>query len=88
MTRFITKKIKNIYIGDGIVRNIFFLVIKAKNLFLTLTDLDNHFFKENKKIEKYIYFFHSPISTFKSYTVSAFDNYDIILCNGNYQKRN
>ncbi len=81
------KKIKNIYIGDGIVRNIFFLVIKAKNLFLTLTDLDNHFLKKTKKIEKYIYFFHSPISTFKSYTVSAFDNYDIILCNGNYQKK-
>ena len=50
------EKIKNIYIGDGIVRNIF-LVIKAKNLFLTLTDLDNHFLKKTKKIEKYIYFF-------------------------------
>lgn len=81
------EKIKNIYIGNGIVRNIFFLVLKAKNLFLTLTDLDNHFLKKTKKINKYIYFFHSPISTFKSYTASAFDNYDVILCNGDYQKK-
>lgn len=81
------KKIKNIYIGNGIIKNIFFLVIKSKNLFLTLTDLNNHFLKKTKKIEKYIYFFHSPISTFKSYTSSAFDNYDVILCNGYYQKK-
>lgn len=80
-------KIENFYIGDGIIRNIFFLVIKANNLFLTLTDLDNHFFKKTKNVKKYIYFFHSPISTFKSYTSSAFDNYDIILCNGKYQKK-
>ena len=50
------EKIKNIYIGDGMLET-YFLVIKAKNLFLTLTDLDNHFLKKNKKIEKYIYFF-------------------------------
>ena len=25
-------------------------------------------------------FAHSPISTFKSYISSAFDNYDVILC--------
>ena len=29
--------------------------------------------------------FHSPISTTKSYTAKAFDNYDIIMCNANFQ---
>ena len=80
-------RVENYYVGNGIIRNIFFLVLKADNLFLTLTDLNNHFLKKTKNIKKYIYFFHSPISTFKSYTVSAFDNYDVILCNGEYQKK-
>ena len=80
-------KVENFYIGDGIIRNIFFLIIKTNNLFLTLTDLDNHFLKKTKNVKKYIYYFHSPMSTFKIYTSSAFDNYDIILCNGKYQKK-
>ena len=80
-------RIKNCYIGNGIIRDIFFLILKADNLFLTLTDLNNHFLKKTKNIKKYIYFFHSPISTFRSYTDTAFDNYDIILCNGEYQKK-
>tara|TARA_E500000178_G_C16987527_1_gene739096 strand:+ start:94 stop:1242 length:1149 start_codon:yes stop_codon:yes gene_type:complete len=80
-------KVENFYIGDGIIRNIFFLIIKTNNFFLTLTDLDNHFLKKTKNVKKYIYYFHSPMSTFKIYTSSAFDNYDIILCNGKYQKK-
>ena len=62
----------------------FFLIIKADFFFLTLTDLDNHFIKKTKNIKKYIYYFHAPVSTFKNYTETAFDNYDIILCNGKF----
>ena len=54
-------------------------------MLLTLTDLGNHFIKKTKNIEKYIYYFHSPISTIKSYTPKAFDNFDIIMCNGKFQ---
>tara|TARA_S200000501_G_scaffold377151_1_gene434473 strand:- start:2919 stop:4058 length:1140 start_codon:yes stop_codon:yes gene_type:complete len=78
-------KINNLFIGNGFLMKIFFAVIKAEYFFLTLTDLDNHNLKKNKNIKKYIYFFHVAGSTFKGYTKGAFDNYDIILCNGQFQ---
>ena len=74
----------NIFIGKGLLMNIFFLIIKAQNMFLTLTDLNNHAVKKTKNVDKYIYYFHAPLSTTKVYTATAFDNYDIILCNGDY----
>ena len=63
----------------------FFLSVKTKNLILTLTDLNNHQIKKTKNIKNYIYYFHAPASTTKVYTETAFDNYDTILCNGDYQ---
>lgn len=77
--------IKNLYIGNGFLMNLFFLIVKIDYLFLTLTDLDNHLIKKTKNVAKYIYYFHAAISTFKSYTNTAFDNYDIILCNSKFQ---
>ena len=76
--------VKNIFIGKGLLMNVFFLIIRAQNLFLTLTDLDNHAVKKTKNIDKYIYYFHGAVSTTKVYTATAFDNYDIIFCNGDY----
>ena len=74
----------NIFIGKGLLMNIFFLIIRAENMFLTLTDLNNHAVKKTNNVDKYIYYFHAPVSTTKIYTATAFDNYDIILCNGDY----
>ena len=42
--------IKNIYIGNGFLMQLFFLIVKGKNLFLTLTDLDNSIIKKIKKL--------------------------------------
>ena len=78
------KRVKNYFISYLLI-NFFFNNIKADNLFLTLTDLGNHFLKKTKNVNKYIYYFHSPISTTKGYTSMAFDNYDTILCNANFQ---
>ena len=77
--------VKNLYIGQGFLMKLFFLIIKAENFFLTLTDLGNHSIKKTKNINKYIYYFHAAVSTFKNYTNTAFDNYDIILCSGKFQ---
>ena len=77
--------VKNIYIGKGALMQYFFLTVKGENMFLTLTDLDNTIVKRNKFIKNYIYFFHGAVSTTKVYTSTAFDNYDTILCNGDYQ---
>ena len=69
------KKITNFFVNPFLLK-FFFNNVKAENMFLTLTDLGNHFIKKTKNIEKYIYYFHSPISTIKSYTPKAFDNYE------------
>ncbi len=54
---------------------------------MTLTDLGNHEIKKSKFCKNYIYMFHSLVSTHKCYTHKAFENYDVILCNGEYQKK-
>ena len=77
-------RIRNFFVNPFLLK--FFLNnVRAENMLLTLTDLGNHFIKKTKNIEKYIYYFHSPISTIKSYTPKAFDNFDIIMCNGKFQ---
>ena len=76
--------VKNIFIGKGLLMNFFFLIVRAHNMFLTLTDLDNHAVKKTNNVDKYIYYFHGAVSTTKVYTATSFDNYDIILCNGDY----
>ena len=78
-------EIKNLFIGNGFLMIFFFRIIKAEFLFLTLTDLGNNIIKKNKNVDNYVYFNHSGSSTFRGYTESSFDNYDIILCNGQYQ---
>lgn len=78
------KRVKSYFINYLLIK-FFFNNVSTENMFLTLTDLDNHFIKKTKKVDKYIYYFHSPISTTKSYTPKAFDNYDTIMCNGNFQ---
>ena len=77
--------INNLFIGNGLLMSFFFSIIKAEFLFLTLTDLGNHSIKKTKNIDKYVYYNHSGSSTFRGYTEGSFDNYDIILCNGQYQ---
>ena len=77
--------IKNMFIGNGFFMQYFFNVVKAENIFLTITDLDNHVIKKTKNVNNYVYYFHSPVSTTIQYMNEAFDNYDTILCNGEYQ---
>lgn len=78
------QRVNNFFI-DRLLIKYFFNNLIASNIFLTLTDLDNHIVKKNSNVDNYIYYFHSPISTTKSYTAKAFDNYDIIMCNANFQ---
>ena len=77
--------VKNIYVGNGFLLLYFFKSVFAENLFMTLTDLNNSIIKSNKFVRNYIYYFNGAVSTTKVYTSTAFDNYDTILCNGNYQ---
>ena len=78
--------IKNLYIGKSYSLQYFFTKIKSENLITTTIDLGNNLLKKTNNIKNYIYFFHSPVSTTKVYTSAAFDNYDTILCIGDFQK--
>ena len=75
----------NIFIGKGFLLQYFFKSVATDNLFMTVTDLNNNIIKKNKYVKNYIYFFHGAVSTTRIYTSKAFDNYDTILCNGEYQ---
>ena len=63
--------VENIFIGKGLMLVIFFSIIRAQNIFLTLTDLGNHTVSKTKNVDKYIYYFHAPVSTTKNYTATA-----------------
>jgi len=84
-TEVFNSKVKPIYIGNGIMRMIFFTFLSGDLMIMTLSDLGNHEIKRSKNCKNYLYLFHSLCSTFKSYTKNAFDNYDFIFANGDHQ---
>tara|TARA_B100000768_G_C11277521_1_gene376715 strand:+ start:1239 stop:2345 length:1107 start_codon:yes stop_codon:yes gene_type:complete len=77
--------VENLFIGKGFILSILFNLINAKVLITTTTDLGNNLLKKNNNKKNYVYLFHSPVSVHKFYTKNAFDNYDYIFCNGEYQ---
>lgn len=76
-----------IYIGDGFLKTLVLNLIDCDMAIMTLTDLNNHAIKRSQFCPTYVYLFHSLVSTHKAYTKNAFNNYDIILSNGDYQKK-
>ena len=82
----IEQNIKPIFIGSGFFRLLLFTFLKCDMLIMTLTDLGNHEIKKSKNCKNYLYIFHSLVSIHKTYAHGAFDNFDTILTNGEYQK--
>ncbi len=78
-------RVKNLYIGSGLVRYFAFAIVRAKYFFMTITDLNNNGIYRNKFVNNYVYIFHAINSTHKIYTAKAFDNYDIICVVGSFQ---
>ena len=72
------------YIGNGLSKLFFFNLLNCEYLILTLTNIGNNYFK-SRFCKNYVYFFHSLASTHYIYDRNAFDNYDIIFTNGDYQ---
>ena len=77
---------RTFYIGDSFVRILFFSLVNCENLIMTMPNIGINFAK-SKFCKRYVYFFHSLASTHLIYTNKAFDNYDVILTNGDYQKK-
>ncbi len=78
------KKVKCYCFKNNFLKIIFFAFVKCENLIMTMTDIGNNF-PLSKRCRNYIYFFHSLASTHQIYTKSAFDNYNTIFVNGEYQ---
>lgn len=76
--------IKSFYIGYGAIRTYIFNHIAAKIFIMTMPELDIYHIKRSKFVSKYIYVFHSPVSTHMIYNEGAFDHYDIIFCVGRH----
>ena len=74
------------YIGKGLIRLFFFNLISCNFLIMTMTNIGNNF-RKSRFCENYVYYFHSLASTHMIYDPMAFDNFDIILTNGDYQKK-
>lgn len=79
--------IETYFIGKGLIRIIFFTLLKCDLMIMTLTDLNNYEIKKSKNCKNYLYIFHSLMSVFKGYNKNAFNSYDIIFANGEYQKK-
>lgn len=75
-------QLQSFYIGTGTVRTIFFLFLRADAMVMTMPDLGTYQIKRSNNPVKYIYVYHSIISTHMAYRPGAFDNYDQILCVG------
>ena len=72
------------YIGKGLLRIIFFNFISCDLLIMTMPGLGNNL-KKSPWCKKYLYYFHSLASTHVIYKSNAFDNFDILFTNGDYQ---
>tara|TARA_A100001011_G_C14253829_1_gene819141 strand:- start:594 stop:1718 length:1125 start_codon:yes stop_codon:yes gene_type:complete len=82
---FKNKKLVNyFYIGDGFLKVMLLCIIKCELFLTTLTDIGHNIRKSNF-CKKYIYIFHGPTSVHQLFKPHAFNNYDVIFCNGPYQ---
>ena len=59
--------------------------IKAKVVVSSTPQLDVYMLKRSKHVDKYVHLFHAP-ADIGMYEMYAFDNYDVLLCTGPYQK--
>ena len=59
--------------------------IKAKIVVSTTPQLDVYMLRRSKHVERYVHLFHAP-ADIGMYEMYAFDNYDVMLCTGAYQK--
>ena len=77
------KRIQSFYLGNGVLRILFFYVLKADVCVMTMPDLEVFHIKRSKLYPvHYVYVFHSMVSTHLAYRHAAFDYFDTIFCVG------
>ncbi len=79
-------RLRPFYIGEGTVRTLAFLRLKADLLILTMPNLETYHIKRSKVYPvHYLYLFHALVSTHSIYRRGAFDHYDTVFCASPYQ---
>jgi len=69
-------------IRSGAVRTLFFQMLKADVMVLTMLDLENFQLKQSTHAVRYIYVFHSMGSTHMVDHENSYDHYDSLFCVG------
>ncbi len=75
--------IKSFYINK--LLTFFMATLKCKVCVMTMPDLNVFHIKRSIYPVHYVYVFHALVSTHMAYLENSFDNYDSILCTGQYQ---
>ena len=80
-------RIRSLCIGIGTARTAFFSSLQANTMVMTIPDLGTPLIKRSKHPVKYVYVYHSIVSSHMAYRLGAFNNYDHILCVGPHHQR-
>ena len=75
-------RISAFFVGSGSTRTTFFRLLDATVMVMTLPDLETFHLKRSVHPVRYVYVFHSMVSTHMIYRKGAFDAYDTILLVG------
>lgn len=79
--------LKTYYIGAGTARTILFSSINAVLFIMTLPDIGTFHLKRSHHNVKYVYIFHSIVSTHAAYQKDAFRAFDVIFCVGPHHSK-
>jgi hypothetical protein len=80
-------RVTPIYIGQRTARTIFFLLLDARVVVMTMPDLNTYHLKRSLHHVHYVYVFHSMVSTHMIYRRGAFDYFDTLFCVGPHHVR-
>ena len=74
-------------IGNGAARTVFFRTLEADVMVMTMPDLETFHIKRSVHSVRYVYVYHSLVSTHMIYRKGAFDHFDTIFCVGPHHVR-
>ena len=76
-------RVRAFYVGEGWSRTYLFTALEARVVVMTMPDLETFHIKRSRAhAVRYVYVFHSIVSTHMIYRPAAFDHYDTVLCVG------
>lgn len=76
------------FVGDGWVRTLLFMTVRADVLITSTPDLGAFQLKRSRvHAAHYVYVFHSMVSSHMIYRAAAFDHFDTVLCVGPHHVR-